>query len=87
MGTEGLDDASGLLDGLDLTIHIEDVFPGLAVNGRDSILVRLVPSAESSLSAATSEPGRFSTENARLSLFAMGSATASAVRLTRKKRV
>ena len=55
------------------------------MHGRDSILVRLVPMAESSESAATSEPGRFSTENARLILFDSGSVTASLVAAHQKE--
>ena len=46
---------------------------GLPCTGRDSILVRLAPMAANSISAATSDPGRCSTENARLILFASGS--------------
>ena len=60
---------------------------GLPCTGRDSILVRLMPMKAIADSADTSDPGRCSSENARLILFDSGSVTASAARRTRKKRV
>ena len=45
------------------------------------------PVAESSVSAATSDPGRFSTEKARLILLAAASTRLLRLRRTRKKRV
>jgi hypothetical protein len=71
---------------VNLAIDVEDVLPGLAVDGARLDLGQVGAEGGEFESAATSEPGRFSTEKAMLILFASGSGPLRR-RRTRKKRV